>query len=50
MNGAALLLIMSEEKAQELNLKPLAYFVNSASAGVDPAIMGYGLFQLSRKY
>jgi len=41
-DGAALLLIMSEEKAQELNLKPLAYFVNSASAGVDPAIMGYG--------
>lgn len=41
-DGAALLLIMSEEKAQELNLKPLAYFVNSASAGVNPAIMGYG--------
>ena len=41
-DGAALLLIMSEAKAQELGLKPLAYFVNSASAGVDPAIMGYG--------
>lgn len=41
-DGAALLLIMSEAKAQELNLKPLAYFVDSASAGVDPSIMGYG--------
>jgi len=33
---------MSEDKAKELGLKPLAYFVDSASAGVDPAIMGYG--------
>ena len=41
-DGAALLLIMSEEKALELGLKPLAYFVDSASAGVDPAIMGFG--------
>jgi len=41
-DGAALILIMSEAKAQELNLKPLAYFVDSASAGVDPSIMGYG--------
>jgi acetyl-CoA C-acetyltransferase len=41
-DGAALLLIMSSEKAKELNLVPLATFVSSASAGVDPAIMGYG--------
>jgi len=41
-DGAALLLIMSSEKAKELNLEPLATFVSSASAGVDPAIMGYG--------
>ncbi|MDD2228646.1 MAG: acetyl-CoA C-acetyltransferase [Candidatus Cloacimonetes bacterium] len=41
-DGAALLLIMSSEKAKELNLQPLATFVSSASAGVDPAIMGYG--------
>ncbi|MCD8481097.1 MAG: acetyl-CoA C-acetyltransferase [Candidatus Cloacimonetes bacterium] len=41
-DGAALLMIMSEEKANELGLTPLAYFVDSASAGVDPAIMGYG--------
>lgn len=41
-DGAALLLIMSEDKAKELGLKPLAVFVDSASAGVDPALMGYG--------
>jgi acetyl-CoA C-acetyltransferase len=41
-DGAALLLIMSEDKAAELGLSPLAYFVQSASAGVDPAIMGFG--------
>lgn len=41
-DSAAMLLVMSEDKALELGLKPLAYFVNSASAGVDPAIMGFG--------
>jgi len=41
-DGAALVLIMSEDKAKELGFTPMAYFVDSASAGVDPAIMGYG--------
>ena len=41
-DSAALLIIMSEDKAKELGYTPLATFVNSASAGVDPAIMGYG--------
>lgn len=41
-DSAAMLLLMSEEKAQELGLEPLAYFIDTASAGVDPAIMGYG--------
>jgi len=41
-DGAAFLIMMSEAKAQELGLTPLATFVQSASAGVDPAIMGYG--------
>ncbi|MDD4276382.1 MAG: acetyl-CoA C-acetyltransferase [Candidatus Cloacimonetes bacterium] len=41
-DSAALLLIMSEDKAKELGLTPLAYFVQSASAGVDPTIMGFG--------
>jgi len=33
---------MSEDKAKELGLPILATLVDSASAGVDPAIMGYG--------
>lgn len=41
-DGAAVLLIMSEEKAKALNLKPLARIVTSASAGVPPRVMGYG--------
>ncbi|MBI3162721.1 MAG: acetyl-CoA C-acyltransferase [Chloroflexi bacterium] len=41
-DGAAALLIMSEEKANTLNLKPLARIVTSASAGVPPRVMGYG--------
>jgi acetyl-CoA C-acetyltransferase len=41
-DGAAIVLLMSEDKAKELGLTPLATFVQSASAGVDPSIMGYG--------
>ncbi len=41
-DGAALLLLMSEEKANELGLPILATLVDYASAGVDPSIMGYG--------
>jgi len=41
-DGAAMLLLMSEDKALELGLEPLAYLVDYASAGVDPALMGYG--------
>ena len=41
-DGAAFLLLMSEEKAIELGIEPLAEIVEWASGGVDPAIMGYG--------
>ena len=41
-DGAALLILMSEEKANQLGLTPLAYIEGCASAGVDPAVMGYG--------
>ncbi|MBS6063534.1 acetyl-CoA C-acetyltransferase [Criibacterium bergeronii] len=41
-DGAACLVIMSEEKANELGIKPLAKIVSYASAGVDPKIMGTG--------
>jgi 3-oxoadipyl-CoA thiolase len=41
-DGAAALLLMSAEKAQELGLKPVARWIGSAVAGVDPGVMGYG--------
>jgi len=41
-DGAAAVLVMSASKAREAGLEPLAKIVASASAGVDPAIMGYG--------
>jgi len=48
-DGAAALLIMSEEKAKALNLKPLARIVTSASAGVPPRVMGYGPIPATKK-
>jgi len=48
-DGAAALLIMSEEKAKALNLKPLARIVTSASAGVAPRVMGYGPIPATKK-
>ena len=41
-DSAAFLILMSAEKAKELGLKAMATFVNSASAGVNPSLMGYG--------
>ncbi|MCX7784506.1 MAG: thiolase family protein, partial [Meiothermus sp.] len=41
-DGAAALLLMSLDKAQELGLKPLARFISFATGGVDPDIMGVG--------
>ena len=41
-DGAAAVLLMTREKANELGLKPLARWVGSAVAGVDPGVMGYG--------
>jgi acetyl-CoA acyltransferase len=41
-DGAAFVLIMSEEMVKELNLKPIARLVNFASSGVEPRIMGIG--------
>ncbi|MDP1714728.1 MAG: acetyl-CoA C-acyltransferase [Anaerolineales bacterium] len=48
-DGAAALLIMSEEKAKALNLKPLARIMTSASAGVPPRVMGYGPVPATKK-
>lgn len=41
-DGAACLLLMSKEKAEELGLTPLAFFRSFAVAGVDPDVMGIG--------
>jgi len=41
-DGAAALLLMSGEKARELGLTPMARWIGSAVAGVDPGVMGYG--------
>ncbi len=41
-DGASCILVMSEEKARELNLIPRARIVSMATAGVPAAIMGYG--------
>ena len=41
-DGAAAVIVMSEEKAKELHVKPLAYWVAGALEGVDPSIMGIG--------
>lgn len=48
-DGAAALLLMSAEKAKELGLKPLAAYVTSAVAGVEPAVMGIGPIFATRK-
>jgi 3-oxoadipyl-CoA thiolase len=48
-DGASALLLMSAEKAQQLGLKPLARIVASASAGVEPRVMGLGPVPATRK-
>ena len=48
-DGAAAVVVMSEEKAKELGVKPMAKFVVGASAGVDPSIMGIGPAASTRK-
>ena len=48
-DGAACLIVMSEDKAKELGIEPLAKIVSYASAGVDPSIMGIGPVPASTK-
>ena len=48
-DGAAAVLLMSERKASELGLKPLAFFEDYESAGVDPKIMGIAPVPATRK-
>jgi acetyl-CoA acetyltransferase family protein len=48
-DGAAALVIASEEKARALGIEPLGTFVGSAVAGVDPRVMGIGPIPAVRK-
>jgi 3-oxoadipyl-CoA thiolase len=48
-DGAAALVIASEERARELGIEPLGVFVGSAVSGVDPAVMGIGPIPAVRK-
>lgn len=48
-DGAAAIVVMSEEKAKGLGVKPMATFVAGALGGVDPSIMGVGPVPATRK-
>jgi acetyl-CoA C-acetyltransferase len=48
-DGAAVVMVMSQTKAEELGLTPMARIVAFSSAGVDPAIMGTGPIPASSK-
>lgn len=48
-DGAAAILLMSEEKMNELKFKPLAEIISYASAGCDPDIMGIGPVPATKK-
>lgn len=48
-DGAAMLVVMSREKADELGIKPLVTIKSYASVALDPTIMGYGPVPASRK-
>src|SRR5438105_2001874 len=48
-DGAAALVIASEEKARELGAEPIGAFVGSAVSGVDPRVMGIGPIPAVRK-
>ena len=48
-DGAAAMLIMAEDTAEELGLRPLARIVATAIAGVDPCVMGTGPVPATKK-
>ena len=48
-DGAAAVIVMSEEKAKELGVTPMATWVAGALAGVDPTIMGIGPVAATQK-
>lgn len=48
-DGASCILIMSEDKARALGLKPMARIISVSATGCDPSIMGYGPVSASKK-
>lgn len=48
-DGAAAIVVMSEEKAKELGVTPMATWIAGALGGVDPSIMGIGPVASTRK-
>lgn len=48
-DAASAIVLMTEDKAKELGIKPMAYWIAGASAGVDPAYMGLGPIASTKK-
>ena len=48
-DGAAAIIVMSEEKAKELGVKPMATWVDGVLGGVEPSIMGIGPVESTRR-
>ncbi len=48
-DGAAAMIVMSKEKADELGIKPMAKIISYASGGVDPSVMGLGPIPATKK-
>jgi acetyl-CoA C-acetyltransferase len=48
-DAASAIVLMTEDKAKELGIKPMAYWIDGASAGVDPAYMGLGPIDATKK-
>ena len=48
-DGASAVLLMSADKAKELGLKPMAKYIATATAGLEPAVMGLGPIYATRK-
>lgn len=48
-DGASCVIVMSEDRAKALGLKPLARIISMASTGCEPSIMGYGPVSSSKK-
>jgi acetyl-CoA C-acetyltransferase len=48
-DGAAAIVVMSEEKAKELGVKPMATWIAGALGGVDPSIMGIGPVESTKR-